>query len=151
MTKKQLRDFFERMYLKIPQIARPQFECRSMRNLFEQMAVLEFKLQQPMTVEEICDLLDSRLYLTQMYSLIPCADYPEKVAVCYFCSSGSDVMFQVNFSSTDSGKVYSVGIKLFESLELMVASLRDELRRMKSRPCSFNYQISELELFEFCS
>lgn len=58
-------------------------------------------------------------------------------------------MFQLCATTNSCGKITEVDVKLYFSLERMLAELRDTLRRAAMQSGKFTYRISEEELLSY--
>lgn len=58
-------------------------------------------------------------------------------------------MFQICATTNSCGKITGVDVKLYFSLERMLAELRETLRRAAEQSGKFAYRISEEELLSY--
>lgn len=70
-------------------------------------------------------------------------------SVCAFQEPGTGVMFQICATTNSCGKITGVDVKLYFSLERMLAELRETLRRAAVQSGKFAYRISEEELLSY--
>lgn len=149
MTNGTIERFLESGALKLPAIIRPRLENRTAREVYDDYALLDFTLPEALTFEEFCDELGESYGIIELYRHCRSKDTEYGQSVCAFQEPGTGVMFQLCATTNSCGKITGVDVKLYFSLERMLAELRDALRRATLQSGKFGYRLSENELLSY--
>lgn len=149
MTHSCIERFLEGAAFKMSDVVKPVNELQQFREVYNDYALLVFKLDKALTVAEIIDSLESVPGLTMMYHHMPSRDTEFGQSFCFFQEPGLGEMFQINFSTNAEGKVEEVDVKIYTSLEIMVSDLESELERVPRLMGEFAYRITKDELISY--
>lgn len=146
MTNGTIERFLESAALKLPAIIKPRLENRTAREVYDDYAYLNISLPEDLSIEEFCDELSESYGTTVLYHHMRSLDTDYGHSVCAFQEPGTGVMFQLCASTDSRGKITEADVKVFFSLERMLAELRATLRRAAMQTGRFAYGITDEEL-----
>lgn len=116
----------------------------------DEVAVINFTLARPCELEDVMNMFDDQMELTILYHIVP----SEHTDFGHQCCAYSDItfghMFKIHACTSASGKVETLTVTLFTSMDVMCTDLMDDLDRHENRG-NFKYKIpKENLLVEFC-
>lgn len=149
MTNGTIERFLESGALKLPAIIRPRLENRTSREVYDDYALLDFPLPEALAFGDFCNELGASYGTIELYRHYRSEDTDYGQSVCAFQEPGTGVMFQICATTNSCGKITGVDVKLYFSLERMLAELRETLRRATVQSGKFAYRISEEELLSY--
>lgn len=149
MTNGTIERFLESGALKLPAIIRPRLENKTTREVYDDYALLDFSLPEALAFEDFCNELGESYGTIELYRHWRSEDTDYGQSVCAFQEPGTGVMFQLCATTNSCGKITEVDVKLYFSLERMLAELRETLRRAAVQSGKFAYRISEEELLSY--
>lgn len=149
MTNRTIERFMESGALKLPDIIKPRLENRAAREVYDDYALLDFRLPEALALKDFCNELGESYGTIELYRHCRSENTDYGQSVCAFQEPGTGVMFQLCATTNSCGKITEVDVKLFFSLERMLAELRDTLRRATMQSGKFAYRISEEELLSY--
>lgn len=135
--------------LKIPSIIKSRFEDRDKREVYDDYVLLVFNLEQEMTMAEISDEIDECFGLTILYQHVRSRQTDYGQSICAFQEPGTGEMFKLNAMTNSCGVIHSVEVKIYKSLEHMMADTRADLERVLSMPGDFTYRLEVDELISY--
>lgn len=131
MDKAQIERFIQNFNLKMPRLLeRGNF---TEVEIFDETAVLEYNLSNPMPIEDFLNELDDQMELILLYHVIPSSATLLGQKCCAYTNPVFDQMFKINGQSNDSGEVETVYVTLYDSLLTFGVEVRNELNEMTSR------------------
>lgn len=95
---------------------------------YDDYALLAFNLARPTHIEEILDALEDQMELSVLYHVILSSHH-----ACAYSNPGFGHMYKVNVQTDRQGMADSLYISLFESLEVMLEALTDDLECHQSQ------------------
>ena len=146
MIHKSIERFLEGAIYKMDGVVIPKCEVKEQREVYRDCAILTFSLSHPLTVKQLMYALEGNHGLVLMYHHMRSKDTDFGHSLCFFQQPGTGEMFQLDCSTNSEGKITKVNIKIYSSLERMVAELRHQLDRVSKVSGQFAYQIKEHEL-----
>lgn len=149
MQQTTIDKFLESASLKMPDIINCTRERRGRRELYHDNAVLSMALAKPMTARQFIEATEGAAGLTMMYHHQRSLDTDFGQSLCFFQEPGLGCMYQLDATTDGGGMIESVDIRLYYSLEVMVASLRSQLSRVNAASGHFAYKIEEHELISY--
>lgn len=149
MTNEQISRFLECAAFKLPKIIKSRLEDKSKRELYNDYALLVFELPEPMTMEKFCGAIDDSWGTETLYRHIRSSQTDFGRSICAFQEPGTGEMFQLCASTNPSGEITYVDVKVFYSMERMMAELQAELKRMHDVSGESFYHLTEDELVSY--
>ncbi len=146
MIHKSIERFLEGAIYKMDGVVIPKCELKDKREVYRDCAILTFNLSHPLTVKQFEYALEGTHGLVQMYHHMRSKDTDFGQSLCFFKEPGTGEMFQLDCSTNSVGKITTVNVKLYSSLERMVAELRHQLDRVSKVSGQFAYRIEDHEL-----
>lgn len=146
MIHKSIERFLEGAIYKMDGVVIPKCELKEQREVYRDCAILTFSLPQPLTVKQLQYVLDGTHGMVQMYHHMRSKDTDFGHSLCFFQQPGTGEMFQLDCTTNSAGKITKVDIKIYTSLERMVAELRHQLDRISNVSGQFAYRIEDHEL-----
>lgn len=101
--------------------------------IFDGMAVLEFRLTKPCAIGDLLDEFDDQMELTILYHVIPSEATVMGHQCCAYANPSFDYLYKVNGISDDNGICDTVYASLYDSLESFGLDLQAELRDQTSK------------------
>lgn len=95
---------------------------------YDDYALLTFSLETHMSMDEVLDCLEDQSELNILYHVVGIGAAPGCQHCCAYASPEYDNMYKVNAQSDGTGAVDSLYVYLYSSLEVMLESLKDDLR-----------------------
>lgn len=146
MINKTIDRFLEGAGHKMDCVVIPKFEITEKREVYRDCAMLAFRLPQPLTPRQLVHALEPVAGLVQMYHHMRSKDTDFGQSLCFFQEAGTGEMYQLDCTTNGIGKIETVDVKLYTSLERMVAELRFQLDRAAGARGQFEYRLSDHEL-----
>lgn len=126
MKKQKIERFLSHVSLQLPSLMSKDNYTGA--DLFEDMAVLEFKLPKPIPMDELFDELDDQMELILLYHVIPSEATVTGHQCCAYSNPAFDYIYKVNGISNDDCACESIYVSLYESLETLGLDVLQELR-----------------------
>jgi len=101
--------------------------------IFDGMAVLEFKLPKPCDVGDLLDEFDDQMELIILYHVIPSEATVMGHRCCAYSNPSFDYLYKVNGISDDNGICDTLYVSLYDSLESFGLDLQAELNDQTSK------------------
>ena len=101
--------------------------------------LLTFPLHDPYDLEEVMDMLEDDMELIVLYHHIPMQDEPFGHSTCAYSNPSFGQMFKVNAKTDSDGKVHTVLVTIYDSLEQMYGDLCLDLQ-LHSKSGKLKYQ-----------
>lgn len=117
--------------------------------MYEDYALLNFTLPDPLSIDDFCNELGESFGTVELYRHIRSVDTDYGHSVCAFQEPGTGLMFQLCATTSSHGVITDVDVKVFFSMERMLVELRNTLRRASMQSGTFAYRISEEELLSY--
>lgn len=95
---------------------------------YDDYVLLTFSLESPMSMDEVLDCLDDQSELNILYHVGGIGVTPSAQHCCAYASPEYDNMYKVNAQSDGTGAVDTLYVHVYSSLEVMLESLKDDLR-----------------------
>lgn len=149
MTNESINSFLEFAVFKLPSIFKSRLEDKSKREEYDDYTSLVFSLPQPLSMEEFCEDVEESFGTTILYRHVRSRQTDFGQSVCAFQEPGTGVMFQMCATTNSRGLITKVDVKIYNSMERMMAELRNELLRMANVPGEFFYHLSEDEFLSY--
>lgn len=149
MLQNSIDNFFESASMKMPDIVTPSMELRNKREVYYDNAVVALALKRPLTISQFIDKVESAFGMVMMYHHVRSRDTEFGQSICFFQEPGTGSMFQIDATSDSKGLITKIDVRVYSSLETMVARLRDQLHRMDAFSGCFAYKIEEHELISY--
>lgn len=146
MTQEIIDKFLYAASHKLPDLIAPGLEQKEYREVYDTAAVFVFVLDEPLSLDEMKELLDETFGMVTVYHHMRSRDTDFGQSICAFQEPGKGEMFQINASTNAHGMIQRVDVRLYDSIERMAAELRRELQAMTNYPGEFFEAISEPEL-----
>ncbi len=146
MDKETIKRFQATAPLKLPTIIKTGLEDTSRREVYEDYASLVFKLPDSLSIEDILDDADESFGTILMYRHVRSWATSFGESFCVFQEPGTGEMFQICGSTNPRGLIDEVDVKIYSSLEVMMAHLHKELKRVEDLPGETLYTMSDYEL-----
>lgn len=114
-------DFMTFVPLQLPQLLdittmeEPQF--------YGDYALLTFPLRDPYDLEEVMDMFEDDMELITLYHHIPMPSNPFGHSTCAYSNPAFGQMFKMNAKTDAEGKVNSILVTIYDSLEQMYGEL----------------------------
>lgn len=143
MDNPQIDRFIQNFNLKMPRLLLHGYFDGA--EIYEETAVLEYHLADPIPMNEFVDELDDQMELILLYHVIPSHDTMLGHKCCAYANQIFGEMFKINGQSNDSGCVDTVYVTLYDSLLTFGVEVRNELVEMTSR-FSVQYARSESDV-----
>lgn len=149
MNQEPITRFLATATLKLPALIKSRLENKARRELYDDYALLSFELPQPLSVDRLQDVIDDSFGTTLLYHHARSVDTDFGQTVCAFQEPGTGEMFQICGTTNSRGVIAAVDVKIYNSLERMMAELRNELLRVANSPGVFLYALREDELLSY--
>lgn len=149
MTTETINRFLEYATWLLSDIITPVCEHTELREVYCDYALLVFKVPEPQTPEELIDNADCCTGLRLMYHHKRSRHTDYGQSLCFFQEPGAGSMFQMNATTDGTGRISQIDVRIFSSMERMVAELRDEMRRTRMVGGSFAYEITDEEILGY--
>lgn len=149
MTIEPINNFMVSATLKLPGIIASRLEDRTKREIYSDYALLVFELPQPLTMEDFREEIDNSYGTTLLYQHARSIQTDFGHSICAFQEPGTGEMFQINGSTDSRGLISSVDVKIYCSMEYMMAELHRELLRIAKIPGEISYILGEDELLSY--
>ena len=149
MTKETLMRFQATAPLKLPSIIEAGSEDVAKREIYEDYVLMHFNLPHHLPLHVLLNDAEESYGTTLLYNHFRSEATDFGQSFCLFQEPGTGEMFEICGSTDSRGFITDVEVRLFTSLELMLVSLRQELRRMADSAGNFRYRLSEPELMAF--
>ena len=146
MELQDINNFLYASSKKLPDIINPVLEVKELREVYEDVALFVFNVEDPMTIQELTDIFDETFGIVIVYHHMRSKETDFAQSVCAIQSPGSGPMIKINASTNSLGKITRVDIRLFDSLERFGVETRKDLQRMTNFPGEFYYSLTEVEL-----
>ena len=101
--------------------------------------LLTFPLHDPYDLEEVMDMLEDDMELIVLYHHIPMQNEPFGHSTCAYSNPSFGQMFKVNAKTDSDGKVHTVLVTIYDSLEQMYGDLCLDLQ-LHSKSGTLKYQ-----------
>ena len=95
--------------------------------IFDGMAILEFKLPKPFNISDLLDEFDDQMELIILYHIIPSEATVMGHQCCAYSNPSFDYLYKVNGISDDNGICDTLYASLYDSLENFGLDLQAEL------------------------
>lgn len=146
MNQNSIETFLESASLKMPDIIKPSNELRQKREVYHDNTVLTLAPRRPLTIQQFIETIEGNIGMIMMYHHMRSRHTDFGQSLCFFQEPGFGSMFQIDCTTDTWGLIKRVDVRLYSSLETMVANLRDQLRRINSVSGEFAYKIEDSEL-----
>ena len=146
MTQETIDKFLYVSSMKLPDLINLKLELKDMREVYSDNALFVFNIDDPMTIDELEEILSETFGMVVVYRHMRSRDTDFGHSLCAFQQPGNGEMFQLNATTNGSGKINRIDVRLYDSMERMAVELRKELQRVKVAPGEFFYTITESEL-----
>ena len=94
---------------------------------YDDYALLTFELASPMSIEDVMDSLEDQMELNILYHTKASDATESGQHCCAYSAPSFEHMYKVNAQTVASGKVEELYVYLYESLEVMLESLKEDL------------------------
>lgn len=131
MQKREVERLVSSLALQIPRLFRRTNYIDA--EIYDDTAVLEFKLPNPMDIEDFLDELDDQIDLILLYHVVPSAATRLGQRCAAYSNPSFPDMYKVNAVSDDNGEIDVIHITLYESLMTMGMEVRGELVEMTGK------------------
>ncbi len=149
MNQEPITGFLATATLKLPSLIKSRLENKARRELYDDYALLVFNLPKPLSVGDFKDAVDDSFGTTLLYHHARSTATDFGQSLCAFQQPGTGVMFQICGSTNSRGVITAVDVKIYNSMERMMAELRNELIRASGTSGQFIYSLREDELLSF--
>lgn len=136
-------DFLSFVPLQLPQLLdvtkmeQPQF--------YDDYVLLSFPLADPYDLEEVMDIFEDDIELITLYHHIPSSATTFGSSTCAYSNPAFGQMFKMNARVSDTGKVDSIDVTIYESLEFMCSDICLDLK-LHEKTGHFKYRKTKEEL-----
>ena len=89
---------------------------------YDDYALLAFNLAKPTPIESILDQFEDQMELSVLYHVILSSHH-----ACAYSNPGFGHMYKINVQTDGQGMANSIYVYLYESLEVMLEALKDDL------------------------
>lgn len=137
MLRHFLDDFMSFVPLQLPQLIdvttmeEPQF--------YGNYVLLTFPLRDPYDLEEVMDMFEDDMELITLYHHIPVQSEKFGHSTCAYSNPAFGQMFKMNARTDDTGRVNTVFVTIYDSLEQMYGDLCLDLKLHSGGGC-FKYK-----------
>lgn len=143
MQKEQIDRFITLASLEMPAlVSQPLFQGAE---LYEDYALLTFRLSRTYPLEELIDELEDQMGLVLLYHHVPSADTLFGQRCCAYANPRYGHMHKLNVQANDRVECDTLYVTLYDSLDIMASELRDELDRVMNSG-KLLYAIKEADL-----
>ena len=99
--------------------------------LYDEVAVVRYKLQRPMEIGEIIDRLDDVDRLVMLYNYVQRWDSQIGRSCSYYSDNKRGPMYRINFYTENDGYCHNITVIFFTSLEYMYQDIIREHGRIQ--------------------
>lgn len=121
-------------------------DCFAGADIYDDYAVLEFRLPEPKHIDELLDIVEDQDDLVLLYHVTPSKATITGQQFCAYAMLNHDYTHKLNAVADDDGIITAIAVTLYDSLERMGFDLLDELERRTSKGSVIHYSRSEAEL-----
>ena len=115
--------------------------------VYEDYALLTFRLPKVYPIEELIDELEDQMELELLYHHVPSKDTPFGQRCCAYSNPRFGHMHKLNAQADDRMECDTLHVTLYDSLEVMGSELREELTRVM-KGGKLLYAVTEEELLK---
>lgn len=145
MQKEQIDRFITLASLEMPAlVSQPLFQGAE---VYEDYALLTFRLPRTYPLEELIDELEDQMGLVLLYHHVPSPDTPFGQRCCAYSNPRYGHMHKLNVLADDRVECDTLYVTLYDSLEVMASELREELGRAMNGG-KLLYAVKEEELLK---
>lgn len=112
--------FLESAALKLPAIIKPRLENRAEREVYDDYALLNFTLPEPLSIEDFCNELGESFGTVELYRHIRSVDTDYGHSICAYQEPGTGLMFLLCATTNSNGVITDADVKVFFSMERML-------------------------------
>ena len=145
MTQHSIETFRTLAPLLMPQL----FDLNHLESIddYDDYALMAFSLAEPIPIETLLDDLEDQMELNILYHMQRSGDTESGQHCCAYSSPSFEHMYKINAQTEIDGLVGTVYVYLFESLEVMLESLKVDVEEHSK----LGYFISKMELSQYLS
>ena len=114
---------------------------------YDDYALMTFSLAERMSIEDILDSLEDQMELNILYHMKRSDATKSGQHCCAYSSPSFEHMYKINAQTEIDGLVGTVYVYLFESLEVMLEALKEDIEEHSK----LGYFITKMEMSEYLS
>lgn len=116
----------------------------------DEVATIPYQLTKRHDMEDVMNMFEDQMELTMLYHFVPSRQTDFGHQCCAYSNIRFGHMFKIHASTGASGKVGTLTVTLYDSMEAMCTDLIEDLDRHEGRGM-FKYKLrKESILVEFC-
>ena len=116
----------------------------------EESATISYALSHQYDLEDVMDKFEDQMELTILYHFVPSAHTDFGHQCCAYSDTQFGHMFKIHASTNASGKVETLTVTVYDSLDAMCTDLMEDLDRHENRGKFVHKVPKEDLLVEFC-
>lgn len=140
--------FFMDKFMALAPMQLPQFINRrwmEQPDIYDEYVLLTFNLPKSYTIEEVMEIFEGQMELILLYHKV-CSNFTSfGHSCCVYSNPDFGHMYKINATTDGKGKVNTIQVTIYESMEFMRADLCNELV-LHSKSGYFKYRREKSEI-----
>ncbi|MCQ2145921.1 MAG: hypothetical protein MJZ16_00215 [Bacteroidales bacterium] len=116
-------------------------------NNYDDYAILTFSLSEPMSIEDVMDNMEDQMELNILYHMVTSDSTDSGQHCCAYANPTFGHMYKLNAQTEMSGKVETIYVYVYSSLEIMLEDLKNDL----DQHSGFGHFKTKMEMSRFVS
>jgi len=116
-------------------------------NDYDDYAILTFSLSEPMAIDDVMDSMEDQMELNILYHMVTSESTDSGQHCCAYANPTFGHMYKLNAQTGMSGKVETLYVYVYSSLEVMLEDLKEDL----DQHSQLGHFITKMEMTRFVS